>query len=141
MQHYIFKYSALDIFSNKLINFHETCVDGLVTTGIGSNTDKLIDINFHPGLDLLKDYHPGQTYKEVLEGIYNSKPLFHIICEEETGWPHTECYIMYLTDNVSIEDYYMVQTIYNYPVVNKSLVQVWRLQLLIPLYIDTQWRS
>ena len=135
MHHFIFHNSAIDIFSTKLINFHEECVDELVMTGVGSLDDDIQDVK------MTRMGNSMKYLRRVIGGLINTPALFHIWCEDEDKNKWTECTISYILDDELVEDYYMLHKICNYPNTGSALYSIWKLKLIIPEYINNFWRA
>jgi hypothetical protein len=133
--HYIYKHSAVDIFSENLLMFHTECVDSLIMTGVGDNTDNIQDVK----MTMLGN--PLAYCRRIVGGLMNVPGLFHVVCENEDSGKYAECYIAYILDDELVEDYYMLQNIYDYPRPGKCSFQIWRLKLVEPKYINILWRA
>lgn len=133
--HYVYKFSAIDDFSEKLIGFHDECVDGLVMTGVGNAGESIETVK------MVRMGHEMKLLKRIIGGFINTPGLFHIVAEDSVGDKYTECLITYLLDDDVVEDFYMLQAIHNYPNDGKILYSIWRLKLVVPSYINNYWRA
>ena len=139
MQRFIFTYEAQPIFESLLRQFHEEHVEGLQIAGVGANDSKLEEVS------VTKMLNPLSLCRKIVGGLCKIDPVFHVLCEDREGNKHAELVITYLHNKNDtppyVEDWYMMQNVYDCPEPGKCLFQVWKLRLCLPSTINNFWRA
>lgn len=76
----------------------------------------------------------------ITAGMLNNQPIIHVVCLNKDKTKHAECAMFYIS-TPEVEDWFMIQIIYDFPKPKKSMVQVWKLKLVLPSQMNIFWRS
>ena len=121
------------IFSKKLHSFHDQYVDDWLLLGVSLNHTSLDSVKMtkNPKFKLL-------YFKRIVGGIMANKPLIKVlnIKNEEIL---SSCEIFYLNNYSDIEDFYMLQKVYNWKHEGMCCQQVWQLKITNLFDANNHW--